>query len=329
MKRLLSGIQPTGELTIGNYIGAIKQFIEMQKEYESFVFVADLHSLTVNPNPDELREKIRKIVGLYLACGLTPEHTTLFLQSENIYHPMLSWALECNCYMGELSRMTQFKDKSNLKNNESITCGLFTYPALMAADILIYNADVVPVGVDQKQHVELARNIAERFNNRYGNTFKVPEPVIPKTGAKIMNLQEPTKKMSKTDENPKGNIYLLDDLETVRKKIMSSVTDSEAIVRFDAENKPGIANLMTIYSVIAKKNMKEIEEEFKGANYGSFKTKVADCVIDLLTEIQDKYYKLINSDEIDRVLDEGLAKAKTIAKEKAYEVYHKLGVGRY
>ena len=329
MKRLLSGIQPTGELTVGNYIGAIKQFIEMQKEYESFVFVADLHSLTVNPNPTELREKIRKIVGLYLACGLNSENTTLFIQSENIYHPMLGWAFECNCYMGELSRMTQFKDKSTHKNNESITCGLFTYPALMAADILIYNADVVPVGVDQKQHVELTRDIAERFNNRYGDTFKIPEPVIPKTGAKIMNLQDPTKKMSKTDENPKGNIYLLDDLEAARKKIMSSVTDSESIVKFDVDNKPGIANLMTIYSAITNKTMKEIEEEFKGANYGTFKTSVADSVVNLLSEIQNRYYELINGDEIDKVLDKGLAKASAIAKEKAYEVYHKLGVGRY
>jgi len=329
MKRLVSGIQPTGELTIGNYIGAIKQFIEMQKDYESFVFVADSHSLTVNPDPDVLREKVRKIVALYLACGLDPKHTTLFIQSENVYHPMLGWALECHTTFGELSRMTQFKDKSGARNNESITCGLFTYPTLMAADILIYDADVVPVGVDQKQHVELARNIAERFNNRYGDTFKVPEPVISKTGAKIMNLQDPMKKMSKTDENPKGNVYLLDDLNAARKKIMSSVTDSEALVKFDPENKPGIANLMTIYSAIKGITHEEIEAEFKDANYGTFKTKVADEVINLLTEIQSRYYEIIESDVLDKVLDEGLEKTTKIAKEKAYEVYHKLGVGRY
>ena len=329
MKRLLSGIQPTGELTIGNYIGAIKQFIEMQKEYESFVFVADLHSLTVNPEPDALRTRVRKLVGLYLACGLNPNETTLFIQSENPEHNRLGWALECNSYIGEMSRMTQFKDKSKNKNNEAITTGLFTYPALMAADILIYDADVVPVGVDQKQHVELTRDIAERFNNRYGKTFKVPEPVIPKLGAKIMNLQDPTKKMSKTDENPKGNIYLLDPLDVARKKIMSAVTDSESLVKYEPETKPGIANLMTIYSAITNQDFKAIEAEFEGANYGTFKTKVADAVVELLSSIQEKYAELTESNELDNVLDTGLKKVTTIAKTKITEVYHKLGLGRF
>ena len=329
MKRLLSGIQPTGELTIGNYIGAIKQFNKMQKDYESFVFVADLHSLTINPDPKVLRERIRKIVAIYLACGLDPKEVTLFLQSENIYHTMLLWALECHCYTGELGRMTQFKEKSASKNNEAITCGLFTYPVLQAADILIYDADVVPIGTDQKQHLELTRDIAERFNSRYGKTFTVPEPIIPKTGAKIMNLQDPTKKMSKTDPNPKGNVYLLDDLEVARKKIMAAVTDSENKIKYDYEKKPGISNLITIYSVLTNNTIESIEAEFKGANYGTFKAAVADEVVKLLADIQAKYYKLIEGKEIDKALDEGLKKVSLIAKEKAYEVYHKLGVGRY
>lgn len=329
MKRLLSGIKPTGELHIGHYIGALVHFIEMQKEYESFVFVADLHSLTVNPDPASLKEDIRKMVGLYLACGLDPKQTNLFIQSENKYHSMLSWTLECHSYIGELNRMTQYKEKSGNNKVESVTCGLFTYPVLMAADILIYDADVVPVGDDQKQHVELTRNIAERFNNRYGDTFKVPTPIIPKTGARIMNLQDPTKKMSKSDENTKGAVFLLDDLEVARKKIMSSVTDSESIVKYDINNKPGISNLMTIYSCLTNKKIEDIEEEFKDNNYGYFKTKVADEVVNLLQNIQDKYKDIIKGDYIDKVLDDGLKIAEIIAKEKVYDTYKKLGLGRY
>jgi len=329
MKRMLSGIKPTGDLNIGHYIGAIRQFVEMQKEYESFVFVADLHSLTINPDPKELREDMRKMVGLYLACGLDPKHTTLFLQSENIYHPMLSYVLECNANMGEMSRMTQYKDKSHKLEQVSINLGLFTYPVLMTADILLYDADVVPVGEDQKQHVELARNIAERFNFRYGETFKVPEPVIPETGARIKDLQDPTKKMSKSDMSQKGCIQLLDDLDLVRKKIMSSVTDSDSLVKYDVENKPGVSNLMSIYSAFTDKEMEEIEEEFKGENYGTFKSKVADAVVNFLEPLQKRYDELVSGDEIDRVLDEGLKKAEAIAKVKAFEAYQKVGVGRY
>ncbi len=329
MKRLLSGITPTGELHIGHYIGAITHFIEMQKNYESFVFVADLHSLTVNPEPKSLKDNIRKMVGVYLACGLDPKHTCLFNQSENIYHPMLSWALECNSYMGEMSRMTQYKEKSQNKQSEAVTCGLFTYPILMAADILIYDADVVPVGGDQKQHVELTRNIAERFNNRYGETFKVPKPVIAESGARIMDLQNPLKKMSKSDVNPKGVIFLLEDLNSARKKIMSAVTDSETIIKYDPDNKPGISNLITIYSCLTNKEIKDIEKEFENSSYGEFKTKVADQVIILLKNIQNKYQEIIKDDYIDKVLDEGLIKAKSIAKEKAELAYKRLGVGRY
>ena len=326
MKRLVSGIKPTGELTIGNYIGALKQFNEMQKEYETFVFVADLHALTIYNDPKSLKKKIRDLIAIYLACGLDPKYTTLFIQSENMYHANLGWVFECNTYIGEASRMTQFKEKS--KNNENITVGLFTYPMLMASDILIYDADVVPVGIDQKQHVELARNIAERFNNRYGETFRIPEPVIAKTGAKIYDLQDPTKKMSKSDENDKGCIVLLENPEIARKKIMSAVTDSEMVVKYDAENKPGISNLLTIYSSLKNISIEEAEQEFINSNYGTFKKAVADVVVDLLIDLQTKYKKYIESDYIDNILDESNKKVREISKNKINEVYNKIGVGR-
>ncbi len=329
MKRLVSGIKPTGEFTLGNYIGAIKQFVEMQKDYESFVFVADLHALTVYNDPEVLRTRIRELIGIYLACGLDPKHTTLFVQSENLFHANLSWVLECNSYVGELSRMTQFKDKSKNKGNESISCGLFTYPALMAADILMYDADVVPVGVDQKQHVELARNIAERFNNRYGKTFKVPDPMIPEAGAKIYDLQNPTKKMSKTDESGKGCIMLLEDPSVARKKIMSAVTDSESKVYYDKENKPGISNLLVIYSLLEHISIEEATQKFGESNYGSFKTAVADSVEKFLVELQAKYNEIVESGLIDEVLDASNKKVRKIAEEKVLDVFKKVGVGRY
>ena len=326
MKRLLSGIKPTGDLTIGNYIGAIKNFSKMQKDYETFVFVADLHALTIYNNPIDLRKKIKDILAIYLACGLDPNYTTLFIQSENMYHANLGWIFECNTYMGEASRMTQYKEKK--KENENVSVGLFTYPMLMAADILIYDADVVPVGIDQKQHVELARNIAERFNNRYGDTFKIPDPVINEEGAKIYDLQNPTKKMSKSDDNDKGVIVLLEDPEIARKKIMSAVTDSDMEVRYDPENKPGISNLLVIYSSLKDISISDAEKEFNGKNYGEFKRSVADCVVDFLTDLQDKYKKIIESDMIDKILDESNEKVRKIAQEKVRNVFNKVGVGR-
>ena len=328
MKRLLSGIKPTGELTLGNYIGAIRQFVEMQKDYESFVFVADLHALTVYNEPKELKRRIRDLVAIYLACGLDPKYTTLFIQSENVYHTNLSWILECNSYIGELSRMTQFKDKSKGKNNEAISCGLFTYPDLMAADIILYDADVVPVGIDQKQHVELARNLVERFNNRYGETFKMPEPIIQKVGAKIYDLQNPTKKMSKTDDSSKGCIMLLEDPESARKKIMSAVTDSDNLIKYDPENKPGISNLLTIYTNLKGIDMEMAITEFENCGYGDFKRAVADVVVDFLKDLQSKYEKVINSGTIDRLLDESNEKVRAIAEAKVKEVFKKVGVGR-
>lgn len=326
MKRLLSGIKPTGDLTLGNYIGALKQFSNMQKDYETFIFVADLHAITIYNDPEELKKRIKDIIAIYLACGLDPQYTTLFIQSENLYHANLGWVFECNTYMGEASRMTQYKEKS--KENKNISVGLFTYPMLMASDILIYDADVVPVGIDQKQHVELARNIAERFNNKYGDTFKVPEPIIPEQGAKIYDLQNPTKKMSKSEENNKGCIVLLEDPEKARKKIMSAVTDSDFVVKYDKENKPGISNLLVIYSSLKNISIEAAEQEFKDKNYGEFKRSVADTVVKFLTDLQEKYNKFINDGTIEKLLDESNKKVSVIAKTKLQEVYSKVGLGR-
>ena len=327
MKRILTGLQPSGELTLGNYIGGIKGTIERQDKYESFIFVPDMHAITVKQDRELLKERIKKNVALYLACGVDPEKNVIYLQSENLYHANLSWVLECNTYIGEASRMTQYKDKSS--KGENVTVGLFTYPVLMAADILLYDSDYVPVGVDQKQHVELARNIAERFNKNYGETFVVPEPLIPKVGAKIMDLQNPTKKMSKSDDTYKGVILLLDEEKVIRKKIMSAVTDSESKVYYDPKNKPGISNLLTIYSSLKEINIKEAEEHFKDYNYGNLKKEVADLVVEKLLIIQDKYNKLINSPEIDKILDRGKEITNNIAKKKLEEVFNKVGLGRY
>lgn len=328
MKRLLSGIKPTGELTLGNYIGAIRHFVNMQKDYESFIFVADLHALTIYNDPNDLKRRVQNIVGIYLAAGLDPKYTTMFIQSENMYHTNLSWVLECNSYMGELSRMTQFKDKSKDKNNEAITCGLFTYPTLMASDILMYDADVVPVGIDQKQHVELARNLAERFNNKYGTTFKVPEPIVAESGAKIYDLQNPTKKMSKSDDSNKGCIMLLESPESARKKIMSAVTDSDGKIYFDKENKPGISNLIVIYSSLENISIKETEERFANSNYGDFKRAIADSVESFLKDLQSKYEQTLREGLIDKILDKSNEKVKKIAEEKIKEVYSKIGLSR-
>ncbi len=325
-KRMLTGLQPTGVITLGNYVGAIKQMVKYQDEYDSYLFVADMHAITIPQDPQELSKNIRSLIALYLACGIDPKKNIIYIQSENIYHANISWMLECNTYYGELSRMTQFKDKS--KKNINFTSGLLTYPVLMAADILAYDADIVPTGIDQKQHVELARDIALRFNKKYGETFKLPEPFIKSEVTKIMDLQDPTKKMSKSSSNQKGVIRLLDDLNDIRKKIMSAVTDSESKVYYDQNNKPGISNLMNIYSCFSNLSLKEIEEKYENANYGVFKKDLADLVINEISKIQNNYNEIINSKSLDQILDNGKEITNKIAKEKYELMKEKMGLHR-
>lgn len=326
MKKMLTGLQPTGIITLGNYIGSLKQMIDNQDKYESYIFIADMHAITVPQDKEKLHTRIKELLALYLACGIDPSKNIIFIQSENEYHANVSWILECNTYYGELSRMTQFKDKS-LKNI-NFTSGLLTYPVLMAADILIYDIDLVPVGKDQKQHVELARDIAERFNKKYGHTFNIPDALISENVKLIMDLVDPTKKMSKSSENKKGSIFLLDDVEATRKKIMSATTDSEMIIKYDPINKPGISNLINIYTSLNGKSIKEVEKEFEGKNYGEFKKCVADVVVERILEIQNKYKEIISSNEIDRILDEGRDITRKIAKEKLEDMKNKIGLGR-
>lgn len=327
MKTVLTGLKPTGELTLGNYIGAILPLVKMQEEYDNiYLFVADLHALTIYQNPEELRKRIRSFIAMYIACGIDPKKTMIYLQSENEYIPAISWILECNTQYGEASRMIQFKEKS--KENENFSVGLLTYPILMSADILYCDADYVPVGIDQKQHVELARNIAIRFNNRYGETFKIPSPLITKVGTKIKDLKDPTKKMSKSSDSPMGVITMYDSEEVISKKIMGATTDSEMEVRFDEDNKPGISNLLNIASCMSNRPIKEIEEEFVGKNYGEFKRYVKEVTINHLKTIQDKYNELLNSNELDKILDEGINKSRAIAKAKYQDMCKKVGVVR-
>lgn len=326
MKKLLTGLQPSGELTLGSLIGGISGSVKNQDLFDSYIFVPDMHAITVEQDPILLKERIRKNVALYIACGLDPNKNTFYIQSENLYHTNLSWILECSTYMGEASRMTQYKEKS--KNKENVSVGLFTYPILMAADILLYDADVVPTGIDQKQHVELARNLATRFNNKYGKTFKLPEPMIPNVGAKIKDLQDPTKKMSKSSESLKGTILLLDEENVIRKKIMSAVTDSDGKIYYDEQNKPGISNLLIIYSSLKNISIEETTQHFKNYSYGNLKKEVADIVVEKITDIQKKYNELINSSLIDDILDKGAKITSEYAKQKYEEVRKKVGLGR-
>ena len=323
MKRMLTGLQPTGIITLGNYIGAIKQMVKYQDEYESFIFVADLHAITVPKEDFNLKENTKSLIALYLACGIDPNKNTIFVQSQNEYHTNLSWILECHTYYGELSRMHQFKEKS--KKSENFTSGLLTYPILMASDILLYDANYVPVGVDQKQHVEIARDVAIRFNKKYGDTFVIPEPLMSNVGTKIMDLITPDKKMSKSSENQNGVIRLLDDLEVARKKIMRATTDSDMLIKYDEENKPGISNLINIYSSLTGKSIDEVEEEFVGSNYGTFKKAVADIVVKELEIIQNKYNEYMNSDYIDKILEDGINKTRIYAKAKLDAGKRKIG----
>lgn len=324
MKRMLSAVKPTGRLTLGNYIGAIQQFVKFQDEYEMYIFVANQHAITIPTNPKELRQNTKDLIALYLASGLDSKKCTLFLQSDVDAHVKLGWVLTCMTYMGELQRMTQYKDKT-AKGETGITDGLFTYPCLMAADILLYDADYVPVGQDQTQHVELTRDIAERFNNRYSDTFVIPEPLVTKVGKKIYSLQDPTKKMSKSEDNPKGTIDLLDDPAVARKKIMSAVTDSIGIIQYDPENQPGLANLLTIQSVLSNESIEHIVNRFQGKGYGELKKEIGQTVFDFLTNLQAKYKEIIKSGMIDEVLKEGAEKANYIANKKVQKVYRKIG----
>lgn len=326
MKTTLTGLKPTGNLTLGNYIGSIKQMVQLQEDYKNYLFVADMHAITVPTDSHELHKNICDFIALYLACGIDPKKNVIYLQSDVEYIPSISWLLECNSYYGELSRMIQFKEKS--KKNANFSVGLLTYPVLMATDILVVDADYVPVGIDQKQHVELTRDIAIRFNSKYGDTFNIPEPLITKTGTKIMDLVDPTKKMSKTEENPKGVISLLDDPAVARKKIMSATTDSEMSVHYDLDKKPGISNLINIYAALTGLSIIEVEEKFKDSNYGDFKKNVADVVCAFLEDIQKKYRDILNSDELDKILNDGANKVREMARSKYELMKKKIGLYR-
>ena len=322
---MLSGIQPSGDLHLGNYLGAVKNWADLAEEFDCYYFMADLHSLTVRQNPADLRKRSVNQLAQYIACGLDPEKNILFLQSHVHEHAELGWILNCYTMFGELSRMTQFKDKS-AKNAENINGGLFTYPALMAADILLYQADYVPVGEDQKQHCELTRDVAIRFNNIYGETFKVPEPYIPKVGARIMSLGTPTSKMSKSD--PQGCVFLMDSPDEISRKFKRAVTDSdtENCVRYAPEDKPGVANLMSIYSSVTGKSFDEIEKEFEGQGYGKFKPAVGDAVIETLRPIREEATRMI-ADKVylQQVYTEGAQKASYVARKTLRKVYKRVG----
>ena len=319
-----SGVQPSGNLTIGNYLGAIRNFSEFSKEYKTFYCVVDEHAITVRQVPAELRRRTYETLALYMACGLDPEKNTLYVQSMVHEHAELGWILNCFTMFGELSRMTQFKDKS-ARHADNINAGLFTYPTLMAADILLYQTDVVPVGIDQKQHVELCRDIAERFNQIYPGTFTIPQPVIPKHGMKIMSLADPTKKMSKSDENVNAVVYILDDRDTIIRKFKRAVTDSGSEVRFD-ESKPGVSNLMSIYSCFTGKSMEEIEREFEGKGYGDFKLAVGEVTADALAPVQRAYADyLTDKAGLEAQMKKGAEEASWYARRTLSKVQKKLG----
>ena len=322
---MLSGIQPSGDLHLGNYLGAIKNWGARAEEFDCYYFMADMHTITVRQNPADLRRRTLEQLAAYIACGLDPEKNTLFIQSHVPAHAELGWVLNCYTMFGELSRMTQFKDKS-AKHADNINGGLFTYPALMAADILLYQPDYVPVGNDQKQHVELTRDVAQRFNNVYGEVFKIPEPYIPKTGARIMSLNAPDTKMSKSI--PEGCVFLMEKPEDIQRKFKRAVTDSdsERCVRFDPEAKPGVANLMSIYAAVTGKTMEEIETEFDGQGYGKFKPAVGDAVVECLRPIREEAQRLLaDKGYLESVYRAGAEKAAYVANKTLRKVYKKVG----
>lgn len=325
MKRVFSGVQPTGNIHIGNYLGALKQFVELQDDQECIYCIVDMHSITVPQDPKELRKHTLDVAALYIAIGIDPAKSIVFVQSDVPGHAELSWILTCHSYTGELSRMTQFKDKS--KGAESVGAGLLTYPILMAADILLYDTDIVPVGIDQKQHIEICRDIAGRMNNKYGDTFVMPDGRFLKEGAKIMALDDPTKKMSKSAENPLSRISLLDDDATIKKAIMKATTDSEGIVKFDPENKPGISNLMTIYSVFAEISLDEVAARYEGKGYGDFKKDLVQVAIGALSPIRDRFNEIRNSEELKEILRDGAKRANEISLKTVARVKNTVGFG--
>ena len=324
-KRILSGIQPSGDLTLGSYLGAIRNWAALADEYDCYYMMADMHTITVRQVPAELRRHTLVQLAAYIASGLDPEKNVLFVQSHVPAHAQLGWVLDCYTMFGELSRMTQFKDKS-AKNADNINAGLFTYPALMAADILLYQADLVPVGGDQKQHVEICRDIATRFNGLYGDTFKLPDPYIPKVGARIMSLTTPTSKMSKSDPNPNGYILLMDKPEDIMRKFKRAVTDSDSRIIFDPQNKPGVSNLLQIYALATGKTIEQAAAEFDGKGYGEFKPAVGEAVVELLRPIREKTTDLLNNkDYLEQVYKEGAQKASYLARKTLDKVYRKVG----
>ena len=324
-KTLYTAIKPTGVLTLGGYIGVAQDLKSLSEEYNSYICIADLHALTINPNPEELRENTYKLVAFYLALGLDPEKCTLYLQSQVDAHSKIAWVLNNYTMFGEASRMTQFKDYQAKAKDTNV--GIFDYPVLMAGDILLYDTDIVPVGVDQKQHVELCRNIAIRVNHKLADIFKVPEVLIKKTGFKICGLQEPTKKMSKSEKGDTGSIFIEDTPDEIRKKVRKAVTDSEGKVYFDVENKPGVSNLLTIYSALKKISIDESVEHFKDANYGTLKNEVAEAIIDSLAPVQEKYFQLLqDKNYLDSILAIGRKKAEVKASAKINEIYTTIGL---
>jgi len=322
-KRIFSGAQPTGDLHIGNYLGALKNWVALQEEYESFYCIVNLHAITLPQDPKILRQKTLDLARIYLAAGVDPAKATIFIQSDVPEHAELTWVLSCIARMGELERMTQFKDKAK-DNRERSSAGLFTYPILMAADILLYQTDLVPVGKDQKQHLELTRDLAERFNRDFGETFKIPEPYIPPVGANILSLQDPTKKMSKSDENPSASIFLLDDPDTITKKFKRAVTDSGTEITFDPA-RPAITNLLTIYQLLTGKTSDECTAHFEGKGYGQFKTELADATIEFLRPFQQRV-KDFNDGELGSILRTGAEKASVLAVKTLSEVYSRTGI---
>ncbi|MGY0756944.1 tryptophan--tRNA ligase [Staphylococcus haemolyticus] len=327
METLFSGIQPSGIPTIGNYIGALKQFADVQNDYDCYFCIVDQHAITVPQDKIKLRKQIRQLAAIYLASGIKPEKATLFIQSEVPAHVQAGWMLTTISSVGELERMTQYKDKAQ-KRTDGIPAGLLTYPPLMAADIVIYNTNIVPVGEDQKQHMELTRNLVERFNSRYNDILVKPEIRMPKVGGRVMSLQDPTKKMSKSDDNQKNFISLLDEPNVAAKKIKSAVTDSDGIIKFDRDNKPGISNLLTIYSSLTNESIKDLEAKYENEGYGKFKTDLSEIVKDFLINFQEKYNEFYNSDKLDDILDHGRDKAQKASFKTLKKMERAMGLGR-